>query len=82
VQSTQFNTLGYLPILKTVALPVLEIIGGNKKIPTVPVYVTLSIPKLESLICILPLTVWVYLRWNVHGGLREFYFCKSDVLAI
>jgi len=42
----------YVPNLKTVALPVPEIIGGSKKIPAIPVYVTLTIPKLESLICI------------------------------
>jgi len=42
----------YVPNLKTVALPVREIIGGSKKIPAVPVYVTLPIPKLELLICI------------------------------
>ena len=43
-----------MPNLKTVALPVPEIdlIGGSKKIPAVPVYVTLPIPKLELLICI------------------------------
>jgi len=62
----------YVPNLKTVALPVPEIIGRSKKIPAVPVYVTLTIPKLESLICILPLTLCVYLRWNVYDGLREF----------
>jgi len=53
----------YLPNLKTVALQVHDIIyGSSKKIRAVPVYVTLPVPKLESLICILPMTVCVYVR--------------------
>ena len=52
----------YLPNLKTVDRSFTrswDNIGSSKKIPAVPVYVTLPIPKLESLICILPLTVCV-----------------------
>jgi len=51
-----------------------------RKPPQISAYrPTLYCYELQSWVYILPLIVWVYLRWNFSGGLHETsYFCKSE----